>query len=45
MEEDLILLEQCGIFIHLNYEHYKTGTNCLFQIEFRDKKTNVLSIW
>lgn len=39
MEEELKLLEQYGIFIHLNYEHYDIGTNCLFQIEFKNKKT------
>ena len=39
MEEELTLLEEVGIFIHLDYEHYDNGTNCLFQIEFRDKKT------
>lgn len=38
MEQELTLLEQAGIFIHLDYEHYDDGTNCLFQIEFRNKK-------
>ena len=30
-------LEDNNIFIYYRYEHYQNGTNCLFQIEFKDK--------
>jgi hypothetical protein len=32
-------LEQNGVFIHYNYDHYTDGTNCNFSIEFTNQKT------
>jgi hypothetical protein len=36
-------LEDNNIFIYYNYEHYQNGTNCLFQIEFKDKNFKTMT--
>lgn len=36
ISEKLKKLEEKGVFIKLDYEHYKDGTNTLFSLEFRD---------
>lgn len=38
LKKELRDLENKGAFIHLNYEHYHDGTNCLFSIEFKNFK-------
>lgn len=38
ISEKIKKLEERGVFIKLDYEHYKDGTNTLFSIEFRDHK-------
>lgn len=32
-------LEDNGVFIHYNYEHYNDGTNLCFSIEFKNHNT------
>lgn len=46
IEKELRALEAKGVFINLDYDHYKDGTNCNWSIEFRDlKQTNSQTGW
>lgn len=43
LKREIRELEQKGVFIHLGYDHYTTGTNCIWSIEFQ--KTNNQTGW